>query len=60
MMRRGKGGHLRVGGQLSASPYSTSPTKNAIANLANLSCKAYGKFFITPRRYGLREMELLD
>jgi len=26
---------LRVGGQLSASPYSTSPTKNAIANLAN-------------------------
>ena len=26
----GKGGYLRVGGQLSARPYSTAPTKGVI------------------------------
>ena len=29
------GGHSRVGGQLSARPYSTAPTESAIANRAN-------------------------
>ena len=29
------GGHSRVGGQLSASPYSLAPTKNAIARRAD-------------------------
>ena len=29
-----KGGHSGVGGQLSARPYSTAPTKRAMANLA--------------------------
>ena len=29
------GGHSRVGGQLTARPYSIAPTKNAIANLDN-------------------------
>ena len=33
--RYGKGGHSRVGGQLAARPYSTSPTKNTTANFAN-------------------------
>ena len=32
--RHGKGGHSGLGGQLSARPYSTSPTKSAMANLA--------------------------
>ena len=30
-----KGEHSGVGGQLSARPYSTSPTKSAMANLEN-------------------------
>ena len=29
------GGHSRVGGQLSARPYSIAPTKNAIARRAD-------------------------
>ncbi|KQM08175.1 MAG: hypothetical protein AL399_08760 [Candidatus [Bacteroides] periocalifornicus] len=33
--RHGKGGHSGLGGQLSARPYSTSPTKSAMANLEN-------------------------
>ena len=33
--RHGKGGHSRVGGQLAARPYSTTPTKNTTANFAN-------------------------
>ena len=32
---RKKGGYSWVGGQLAARPYGTSPTKRAIANLAN-------------------------
>ena len=44
-----------MGGQLSARPYSTAPTKNAMANLANDGkvihrCKTRGEFFITTRR----------
>gem|GEM_PF-1786615 len=34
-IRRRKGGHSGVGGQLSACLYSISPTKSAIANLDN-------------------------
>ena len=34
-MRHRSGGYLGVGGKLSARPYSTAPTKIAIANLAN-------------------------
>ena len=33
--RHGKGGHSRVGGQLAARPYSTTPTKNTTADFAN-------------------------
>ena len=33
--QRVRQGHLRVGGQLAARPYSTSPTQIAMANLAN-------------------------
>ena len=33
--RHGKGGHSRVGGQLAACPYSTTPTKNTTADFAN-------------------------